>query len=97
MSVAIDVNKEKLVPVREVPSLISKWIPGQRPVSYSALLRWIRSGVAGVRLDSVLIAGSKYTSREALNRFFNDSAQAKSKRHSQATKRGIRLSKTNHP
>lgn len=96
MSVAIDVNKEKLVPVREVPDLISQWVPGQRAVSYSALLRWIRIGVAGVRLDSVLIAGSKYTSREALNRFFNESALAKSKRHSLATKRGIRLSNSNH-
>lgn len=37
--------------------------------SRSAVERWIRRGGRGVALESVLICGKRYTSREAIDRF----------------------------
>jgi Protein of unknown function (DUF1580) len=37
----------------------------------STLHRWRLRGIRGVRLETILIGGVRYTSREALQRFFN--------------------------
>jgi len=44
-------------------------LPG-KPHS-STLHRWRLRGIRGVRLETILIGGVRYTSREALQRFFN--------------------------
>ena len=36
----------------------------------STLHRWRLRGIRGVKLDTILIGGRRYTSREALQRFF---------------------------
>jgi hypothetical protein len=35
----------------------------------STLWRWVQRGVRGVRLQTILVGGRRYTSREALERF----------------------------
>ncbi len=42
---------------------------GGRGVNVSTLWRWVQRGSHGVRLESVMIGGIRYTSREALERF----------------------------
>ena len=64
----IDVNQEQLVPIRNVPGLLPRRPTGKR-VHISAVYRWVQRGVRGVRLESIRIGGTTYTSREALQRF----------------------------
>jgi len=52
----------------------AKLLPG-RPHA-ATLYRWTRRGVRGVRLETVLIAGRRYTSREALDRFIATTSAA---------------------
>jgi hypothetical protein len=60
----IDLTTEQIVPLREAAELI----PG-RP-HYSTLRRWQHAGLRGVCLETVLIGGRCFTSREAIRRFF---------------------------
>ncbi len=55
---------EKLIPLDE----IAKIVPG-RPHK-STLHRWRMRGVRGIQLETVLIGGKWFSSREAVNRFF---------------------------
>ena len=50
---------------REVPNRTSG-----RGVSVSTPWRWALRGIRGVRLETIFIGGIRYTSREALQRFF---------------------------
>ena len=61
----IDIDRETLIAFQKAPGLI----PG-RP-HLSTLHRWRLRGVHGIRLESCLLAGRRFTSREALNRFFD--------------------------
>ena len=54
------VEAAKLVPGRE----------GQGGLHVSAIYRWVKRGVKGVHLETILIGGRMHTSREALQRFF---------------------------
>jgi len=45
----------------------SKFIPGNP--SLCALHRWRLSGVRGAKLDTLLVGGKRFTSREAIARF----------------------------
>ena len=45
--------------------------------SRPAVERWIRHGSRGIVLESVLICGKRYTSREAIDRFIRGQLQAK--------------------
>ena len=53
-------------------------IPGKRGqrVSISTLHRWHRHGLRGTRLETVLVAGVRYTSAEAIDRFIRATTQA---------------------
>jgi hypothetical protein len=59
----IDLTMEQLVPLREAGQLI----PG-RP-HYSTLRRWQHTGLRGICLETVLVGGRCFTSREAILRF----------------------------
>lgn len=59
----IDLSSENIFPVNEVP----KNTPG-RPSKASAW-RWVLQGVGGIKLESVLIGGKRFTSTEAIQRF----------------------------
>jgi hypothetical protein len=63
----IDITNETLVQLSEAAGLL----PGRRgkKLHVSTLYRWVQRGVRGVRLETVLIGGSRLTSVEAIERF----------------------------
>ena len=60
---SIDISSERLLSLTEA----AKSLPG-RP-HLSSIFRWLTRGVRGVRLESTLVGGRRYTSQEALARF----------------------------
>jgi len=61
----LDIFAESLLPLSQAPSLL----PGR--VHRSTLERWRMRGRRGVKLETVLVGGIRYTSKEALSRFVN--------------------------
>ena len=64
----IDLTRENLIPLREVPQYLPRRNSGRR-VHVSAVYRWAARGLKGTRLETVRIGGTTYTSEEALQRF----------------------------
>ncbi|MCK6484476.1 MAG: DUF1580 domain-containing protein [Phycisphaerae bacterium] len=64
----IDTATENLVALRDVPRCLPPRPTGKR-LHISAVYRWTLRGVRGVRLETVKIGGTTYTSREAIQRF----------------------------
>lgn len=64
----IDIANEQLIPIRDVPRLLPPRSTGRR-VHISAVYRWIARGVHSVRLASIKIGGTTYTSIEAIQAF----------------------------
>ena len=64
----IDITQERLIPLRDTPRRLPARSSGKR-VHISAVYRWIQRGIRGVRLESIRIGGTMYTSAEALQRF----------------------------
>ena len=62
---SIDVKTETLV---HFPDARSEFHNGRR-ASLASLHRWRLKGVRGVKLETVLICGLRYTSKEAIARF----------------------------
>ena len=60
----IDLNQETLISLPQA----TKPTPGGR-IHISTLHRWSLRGIRGVRLETVLVGGKRFTSREALDRF----------------------------
>jgi len=67
----IDTTTERLVTLAEA----AKLVPG-RPIHISTIHRWRLKGVRGIRLDTVMRGGIRFTSRDALERFFAESTAA---------------------
>ena len=63
----IDVHTESLV----LPKDAARMVPGRsgRGVSRATFWRWMMQGRRGVTLESCLIGGVRYTSRQAVSRF----------------------------
>jgi hypothetical protein len=81
----IDVDTESLIPLSEVPKLL----PTRRgkKVHISTVFRWIRSGARGKVLDTILVGGIRYTSREELFRFVSAESEGDGRQQSRAAKR----------
>jgi hypothetical protein len=60
---SIDLTKETVFPVTEAP----EHIPGGP--SQASVWRWVLTGVGGVKLESILIGGKRFTSAESIQRF----------------------------
>lgn len=60
----IDVFSEDLLTFRQAAAEI----PG-RP-HFLSLHRWAKDGLRGVHLETVLVGGTRFTTKAALNRFF---------------------------
>lgn len=56
----------------------------------STLWRWTRHGVRGVRLETMLVGGLLFTSREAIQRFLSRLAEVRKPRVAVETARGGR-------
>ena len=72
----IDVVNEKMMPFRQVPKWCEKHI-GKR-IHPTTIHRWRIRGARGVKLDTILIGGQRFTSVETLLRFFAESTEAES-------------------
>jgi len=72
----IDIINENLIPLREVPKHLPPRPTGRR-IHISVVYRWITRGLGGIRLESVKIGGTTYTSKEALQRFADQRSTAK--------------------
>jgi hypothetical protein len=59
----IDVTNETLIRFQEA----GRFIPGEPTVS--TLHRWRKSGVRGVKLETLLVGGTRFTSTQAIARF----------------------------
>ena len=62
----IDIDNEDLI---RVPTEATKYIPG-RP-NPATVWRWYKRGVRGVRLETAVVGGRRYTSRQAIQRFID--------------------------
>jgi len=60
----IDTATEELFPFSD----LHKYVPGRPHKSTGT--RWIARGVRGIKLETVLVGGRRFCSREALHRFF---------------------------
>lgn len=64
----IDAHNEALLQLREIGANLPR--PASVPAPHRITVqRWISRGIRGVKLETVRIGGSVYTSREALARF----------------------------
>ena len=88
----IDIAKETLILFSDLPKHLPK--RGKKDIHLSACYRWKNQGIAGVRLETVFIAGNRWSSIEALNRFWQRVTEAKDGRQSEATKTSKRTSAT---
>lgn len=71
----IDISREELLTFGQAAR---KARPiGSRPAAPSTIWRWHSKGIAGVRLETVCLGGTRYTSAEALQRFFDAVTQAR--------------------
>lgn len=71
----IDTAREHIVLLNKVPQEVAN-----RP-HVSTCWRWWRHGIRGVKLETVVIGGRRYTSREALQRFFQELNQPQAAAH----------------
>lgn len=67
---AIDLNSENLVSVGRAAELFPS-VNGKKPAR-ETVLKWVRKGVRGVKLESELLAGRYVTSAEAVGRFIEN-------------------------
>lgn len=61
----INTDSESLIPFSDARTAF----PGGKRLSLATLHRWRLHGVRGVRLETILVGGMRYTSREAISRF----------------------------
>ena len=64
---AIDAQTETLLTLSEARTAL----PGGKRLALATLHRWRLRGVRGVRLETILIGGLRYTSHEAIGRFIS--------------------------
>lgn len=62
------VLQETTMTLREVPDYLPR--RQGRKVHHSTIFRWVTKGARGRVLESILVGGIRYTSVEALHRFF---------------------------
>lgn len=84
MANMIEVTRDQLIPIRDVPRLLPPRSSG-RPVHISAVYRWVQRGVRGVRLETIQVGGTRYTSVEALQRFADHLGRSKEQTPQQLT------------
>lgn len=66
---AIDISTEAVATLTEATHHLPRRRKGKRP-AVSTLFRWAQKGVRGIRLETLQVGGTKCTSIEALQRFF---------------------------
>ena len=69
----IDTQTETLVPI----SKAREHVPSKPHTA--TIWRWVLTGCRGVRLETLLIGGKRYTSEDAIRRFFAETTAAGSR------------------
>jgi hypothetical protein len=64
------ISNESLIPVSDAP----KHVPGRPHIA--TIWRWIQRGCRGVRLETWLVGGRRFTSLEAIDRFIERTTAA---------------------
>jgi len=72
----IETSKEELLTLAQAARRYRP--PDARPLAPSTIWRWHKKGISGVRLETICIGGIRYTSVEALQRFFTAVTLARS-------------------
>ncbi len=67
---AVDILNEDVVSLADAAKLLPT-----RP-HVSTMWRWHRRGVRGIRLETAVLGGKRYTSREAIQRFVSRTTEA---------------------
>jgi len=67
---------ESLLTFSQAARLLPNLRGDGKGVNCATVWRWAQKGVRGIRLESSLIGGIRYTSREALERFFERTTAA---------------------
>lgn len=70
----IDIQNETLIAFRDLPDWCKQHL-GRR-LSPSTLHRWRLRGCRGVKLETILVGGTRTTSADALARFFDATTRA---------------------
>ncbi len=65
----IDIQIEEVLSLTEAARRLPRRRKGKRPHP-STLFRWASNGLRGVRLETLRVGGTTYTTMEALQRFF---------------------------
>ena len=73
-------SAENLIALSDVPEYIVQLTGRKRRNHIATIYRWTKTGVAGVHLETLVIGESRYTSKEALERFWADSTAARNNR-----------------
>lgn len=66
----IDISSEQVVTLATSTKFLPKRRKGARP-NVATLYRWAQTGVRGIRLETLMVGGTRCTSMEALQRFFD--------------------------
>ena len=90
MTMSIDATNEQLIPFSQARSAF----PGGKRYSLSSLHRLRLHGVRGVKLETCLIGGSRYTSAEAIRRFIAAQNPAESAEPAITGKQRARMAET---
>ena len=80
---AIDITTETVI----TPAKATEYCPerrrGVRP-NIATIYRWMMNGVHGIKLESILVGGTRCTSVDAMQRFFDALTAAADAEHSSA-------------
>jgi hypothetical protein len=66
----IDIALEQVVSLTSATKLLPQRRKGARP-NVATLYRWAQQGVRSIRLETIMVGGTRCTSTEALQRFFD--------------------------
>jgi enoyl-[acyl-carrier-protein] reductase (NADH) len=87
----IDSKVEKLITLQEAAEIAPGYRPSQH-ASIEAVRRWARTGMRGIRLETIVAGGRRCTSAEAVQRFFERLTHARD--HDPLENRRRRCSRT---
>ena len=65
----IDISKESLFSLTEAAAQVPRRRAG-RKCHVATVYRWAQRGVRGIRLETIQVGGTRCTSRQAMQRFF---------------------------
>jgi len=80
---AIDIQTEQVITPARASHLCPERRRGVRP-NVATVYRWMLAGVKGIRLESIMVGGTRCTSVQALQRFFDALTAAADAAHSAA-------------